>query len=493
MGEGKRRLLIVLTIAMFIAMVAAQSLVDPMQVAIRKGEKSVSSSDNSELMVQLPGQFVLASAVGFKEVIAGALWVRADTFFHEGEYQAIVPIVRLVTWLDPHNIDVFTTGAWHLDYNFVDENQLSDKRYIPASVALLKEGIANNPNIWDLYFELAWTHYNKKIGDQQQALYWMKKACEHDGYDVNSGKKVDRPEFVDRMLAHQYEKIGDFDNAVKQWYKARKRVEHILKKNVHTSEYVDASSLDVCDRNLALLLLRMAWRYGDMDAYKQGIDVAMRVGKHDRGMSQWKQATLAAKKDYEQRLASGKPFGDVRKPIDAGFQVSVKRLSPKVLLISGKLNLVPTSEYQNLASECFTNWFAENQKADANNKVAWRDGSRVSWMLADYGYKTPDLKTFNWKLDNNSMVVWDSIYVQGGSFSSKIDLSKNPDFYPFKAKKYTLTVWVSPQQPSSPDFIQDRIGWKGEALTDKNYLDTKMLPGSRCLKWEKTITREQLL
>ncbi|MHB9038565.1 MAG: tetratricopeptide repeat protein [Armatimonadota bacterium] len=491
MGEGKRKLLIILALVVFVAVGVMQSIIDPVQMKIRKSEMTVSGGDSNELMVQLPGQFIIASAMGFKEVIAGALWVRADTFFHMGQYQAIIPIVRLVTWLDPHNLDVFTTGAWHLDYNFVDEDQMSDKRYIPGSVALLKEGIANNPNIWDLYFELGWTHYSKKLNDQVKALYYMKEACKREGFDVNTGTKTPRPEFVDRMLAHQYEKVGDFDNAIEEWHKSRKRVEDMI-ADKSLKNYTDQTSLEICDRNLSLLLLRMAWRNGDLARYKQGLDIALSLDKNAKQPTSWKLASLSAKKDYDRRMASKQPFGDALKPLQTDFQVQFKKLAPKVFVISGKLNLVNSSEYKAMASEVFTHWYEENEKKPAAQKELWRDGTRVNWMLADYDYVMPDLKTFSWKLDTDQMVVWDSIYVAGGSFGSKIDLSRNQEFYPFAAKKYKLTVWVSPQQPSSPDFVQDRIGWKGEALRDK-LLDTEIEPGFRCLKWEKVLTRDELV
>ena len=29
-------------------------------------------------------------------------------------------MIRIITWLDPHFIDVYETGAWHMDYNFTD-------------------------------------------------------------------------------------------------------------------------------------------------------------------------------------------------------------------------------------------------------------------------------------------------------------------------------------------------------------------------------------
>ncbi len=123
----------------------------------------------------------------------------------------------------------------------------------------------------------------------------------------------------------------------------------------------------------------------------------------------------------------------------------------------------------------------------------WRDGCRINWRLVDYDYEMPSLDNFDWRIDTDRMVVWDSIYVSGGSFSDRIDLSKNAEFYPFKAKKYKLTIWLTPIEPGCPDYVQDRIGWKGEALTDKNYLDLKFIPGVKTIKKEFIINREDLV
>ena len=153
---------------------------------------------------------------------------------------------------------------------------------------------------------------------------------------------------------------------------------------------------------------------------------------------------------------------------DAGFEVTWKKVAPKIFLIKGKINLIPTSEYKDLASEGITHFYRDNEKANANMKKAWRDGCRVRYMICDYDYKMPDLQTFSWKLDTTKTIVWDSIYVGGGTFSERIDLSQDPEFYPFKAEKYKLVISIVPQQPNVPDYVQDRIGWKGEALTDKS-------------------------
>ncbi len=474
----KPRLLYVIAGVLFLCSALSLAWVHPTFEKLNRAGESSSGEDRGALMVQLPGQFLVASMTGFKEVVAGALWVRADEFFHTGQYRAIMPIVRMVTWLDPHNLDVYTTGAWHLDYNFVDEDQRSDKRYIPASVALLEEGIKNNPGSWDLYFELGWTHYNKKIEDHEKALYYMKKACEYEGFDPNTGEQVLRPEYTDRMVAHQYEKLGRIEDAIKQWDVARKRVWLHFPKGKPIS-IVDRASLSVCDRNLGLLYLRKAFRYGDMDAYKKGVEVYKRLAE-DQGAPADVVATYqAAVKDYARRVAQNDPPGDALKPLDAKFDVNWKKLGPKIFLLSGKINFVPASEYEGLACEIITNWYRDNQRQDAERRQAWRDGSRVYWMLCDADYKPPSLKTFDWNIDTTKTIVWDSIYVGGGTFSLMIDLSKDSEFYPFTSQKYKLTVWAKPQEPGVPDYVQDRIGWKGEALVDKRYLVTTPQPGIR--------------
>jgi tetratricopeptide (TPR) repeat protein len=493
MYEGSSKPLWLLVVALLIAVACTQYVADPIQYRLQA--KAKPTGGGGELMVQLPGQFIVASFAGFKEVIAGALWVRADTFFHAGQYEAIIPIVRLVTWLDPHNVDVYSTGAWHLDYNFVDTNQMSDKRYIPAAVALLREGIRNNPDIWDLYFELGWTHYNKKILDYEKAVEYIEKACTKDGVDPNTGQRVPRPEYVDRMLAHMYEKVGRFDDAIKQWHKARKRVEEAIarERKRKKTKFIDTTSLDVCDRNLGLLYLRMAWRYGDMEAYRKGLEIYKRLASRKDAPAQLVEATKGAEVDYARRVATNNPPRDALKPLDANFEVTWKKVAPKVFIIKGKVNLVPASEYKDLASECFTHWYRDNQKAPPDQRKLWRDGCRIRWILRDYDYKMPDLKTFSYKIDKTKTIAWDSVYVSGGTFSDRIDLSQDPDFYPFKAEKYKLTILFVPQQAECPDYVQDRIGWKGEALRDKRYLDTRTQPGFHLLRKEMVLTKKDVL
>ncbi|MBQ0105375.1 MAG: tetratricopeptide repeat protein [Armatimonadetes bacterium] len=453
-----------------------------LEVKVRElGEKQTKMN---ELMIKMPGQFLIATFSGFKDVISGALWVRADEFFHRGDYDNIIPLVRLVTWLDPHNIDIYTTGAWHMDYNFTDEAQRSDKRNIPLSIALLEDGIAKNPDRWDLYFELGWVHYNRKLEDYDNSLKYIKLACEHDGYDSNTGKRIPRPEFVDRMLAHAYEAAGDYDNAIKYWQIAIERSDALVGKKDSANDYSAGgrTSKDTSQKNMAMLMLRKAWRYGDLEAYRKGLDAA--AGKYDK----W--AIDAAEKDYAARKASGKPFGDAMKPVPVNFSVNWKKTAPRKLRIWGTLDLIKASEYKNLASEPFTHAYQECVK----NNETYRNGARIWWRISDYDWDPSTINQGTWNLNQNMVLMWDSIYVKDGKFDKEIDFSLKEDIkiYPFKADKYKLTIYYVPQGTGISDFIEDRLGWNGDAISDPN-VTKSFISGKNCLVKEYTLDKSDIL
>ena len=140
MTESKRNLLKLAIVPLVAGVIFTQYLIDPGVRELNKGQRQGS-------LVGLSNEFILGPMLGLQQAVAGALWVRADEFFHEGDYDAILPIVRMVTWLDPHHLDVYITGAWHLAYNFTDSAERSDRRYIPAAQKLLEEGDANNSRI----------------------------------------------------------------------------------------------------------------------------------------------------------------------------------------------------------------------------------------------------------------------------------------------------------------------------------------------------------
>jgi len=119
------------------------------------------------------------------------------------------------------------------------------------------------------------------------------------------------------------------------------------------------------------------------------------------------------------------------------------------------------------------------------------DGAKINIVFSDLGYKREKLKDFRWAVPKDVTIMIDSARIADGKFEALIDMSKDPQMYAFAKKKYRLTLTFDPRE--APDFIQDRIGWHGEGLTDKNYLDTKTIPGVRRIRREWVIDRADLM
>jgi len=401
-----RIILVLVVLALLPAIVTLQAKIDPLRPQFQPGKgvgSMVSRVGNNPVV--LPSQFVAGTLIGFREVVAGLLWVRANDFFHSGNYEAIVPLTRIITWLDPHQIEVYRTGSWHLAYNFTDSTQHADRRYLMPAITFLKEGIQNNPRVSDLEFDLGFVLYSLKAYQYDKGLYWIKKgAAEKDSMLP-----------MQRQIAHAYERCGMIEESLKQWQRCIDVGAAHVKKNK-----LDFRGLDhyqVSKRNRDLMLVRKALRE---DLYKH--------------------------------------------PKDLGFEATFKRLGPRRFRISGTMDLPR--------------------------------GSRIDVQLADNEYKESDnMDRFDWEVDPSSTAVYDlgihGIYVENGRFSRVYDLTKDTKQYPFKRDKYTLILSFNPR--SAPDFTQDTVGWSGEGLTDKKYLDTKTQPGVRMIRKIIHLERKEII
>ena len=520
-----------------------QFKIDPLrrQKAIEpKGVGSAVGSMQNNSM-SLPFEYSLGAVTGFRQVIAGLLWVRSDAFFHEGNYDAILPLIRLITWLDPNWLDPYSTGAWHLMYNFTDTDQRSDRRYIPAGLALLKEGVDNNPNIYDMYKELGWNNFDK-IHNFAEAAKWYEAAEKNDpNYDVTT---------VGHQLAHCYERMGDIPAAEAEWRKCVEKHKALLDD--------PKSSSDIKGRN------------------KQGYENSVK--------------NLALM--IERQAVHSK---DIVPPIDARFSATVTRLSPKIIQIAGTFNLIGSKNWavgqgilqqgpvsgarvdvrlqdagyvvpdpkefsfevdhdltimqdslsikggkeakagglfllqknelggdapSDAAAVSIYNFGPESGKdlgaplgqAVATGVPALSAMGQLQAVTVAYPhpydptgkkekqYSPAEVATLFAKLKGDSATL-DKMTKQGycvatrdvetlGTFSRKIDMSKDPGMYSFKAPKYDLILSFNPQ--AAPDFVKDRIGWVGEGLTDKRYLDTKTIPGVHLIRHVVSLTREDL-
>ena len=159
-------------------------------------------------LVLMPGEiineFVLS---GFSGIAADLLWIRADEYWHEGEWHRAFPLYRTVTWLQPNFIVAWSMGGWHLAYNMYayTKDPEMKKYFLESGINFLKEGILANPNEYQLYFELGWTYFHK-AEDYDSAIRYFRRAV-----------KFEHPHYIDRLIAHAYRKKGDIAAEYKEW------------------------------------------------------------------------------------------------------------------------------------------------------------------------------------------------------------------------------------------------------------------------------------
>lgn len=455
MTSSKRMLGILVVILLYVPIVLLQHWIDP--IRDRDFELANTKGTISTVGRALPIEFTLGAATGFRQAIAGLLWVRTDKFFHEGNYDAIVPMVRIITWLDPQNVDVYQTGAWHLDYNFTDAEQRSDRRYLPLSISLLEEGIANNPTITKLYADLAFTHFFRKMCNFQRSVYWYEKGQNLKMTDPKAPLSVDPdtglrdhyvidaithkpkpyadPTIVGHGLAHALTAEGDIDGAIKQWQFCISEHQRLIQESPSTAAE-DQSGLQVAEKNLRETIMRKAYR-----------------------------------------------VKDTKPPENVGLHCWLVRTAPMQFRFEGTANFIGATSFKL-----------------EGHQVTWGpvDGARVGFRLEDADYTQPQTLPFDLsvKLPKDITMMQDSASVTKGHFMRRVNMQQdslgdNP-MYPFKAKRYKVTFWFNPTDPASaPPNLGDRIGWIGEGMTDSPNIvnNSGIVPGALQAPGEKANVR----
>jgi hypothetical protein len=513
-----------------------QSQIDPLALDPAVRPKSLSKASNMLGNAGVSFEYTLGALSGFRQVIAGLLWVRSDSFFHSGNYDAILPLIRLITWLDPNWLDPYATGAWHLTYNFTDTDQRSDRRYLPAGVALLNEGIANNPEIFDMYKEKGWLYYDK-MKDYQKSAAAYEEGMKHNP-DITQ---------VGHALAHAYERGGDVDKAEAQWefnMAAHKKVLDDPNASADAKGRANQGYKN-SQKNLEILRIRKRWRGKDSSQpaetdfhfkvvrtkprvleisgswnlvgarsfdIEKGIavegpvdgarvDVRLQNAGYtmpnveefsfevpdDLTIMQDALSTRGGKKATKGTLYLAQPKGatSVEQPAEkAGVYGYTEEDGSKTLgvpldkALAGAVPLTPFGQQQ-LVSVAYPMPF--------NSVKPMYASAEVPALMAKLKADTAKIA----ELTKKGYCVATKDSYMPGKYKREIDMSKDPKMYGFKADKYDLILSFNPR--ACPDFVKDRYGWHGEGLTDKRYLDDKTVPGVRMIRVVIPLTREDII
>jgi tetratricopeptide (TPR) repeat protein len=511
---------------LLILIIFLQAQIDPLRTQPAIEPPSAKKSLNGLGSAALPFEYTLGAVTGFRQVIAGMLWVRSDSLFHAGNYDGILPLIRLITWLDPNWLDPYSTGAWHLTYNFTDTDQRSDRRYLPAGVALLNEGIANNPELYDMYKEKGWLYYDK-FKDFAESAKAYAEGMKHNP-DITQ---------VAHALAHAYERSGQIDEAEKAWENAIALHKKNLADAKSNADLKSRSDFGIknATQNLERLRFRRKWRVKDINP-PEDVHFTYKITRtKPKVLEVTGTADLIGAKgfDIDKGIVVAGPVDGVRCDVqlqDQGYtmpppteftfdvptdvtlmkdQISIKggRDAKKggIIQVYERFSstLPQNSDKAGVYSFKRDEVTKENlaiplEQAIAANQLSpfgMRQLVSVAYPLAYNSLKPlqdeKDVPALYQKLKADTAKIQELTkkgfavatkdYHRPCEFKREIDMSKDPKMYGFAKDKYELILWINPR--CAPDFFKDRVGFNGEGLADKRFLDDgKTLPGAKMIR-----------
>ena len=122
------------------------------------------------------------------------LWGSIDRYWHQGQYERDIAILRTITVINPYSTQAYDDGAWLM------RNQLRDEE----AEAFLLQGLSANPDIPDLYSAMGIFYYEHERPVESVLCY------EH-AVDLGAS------DIISHRLAHSYEEAGYFYEAANIW------------------------------------------------------------------------------------------------------------------------------------------------------------------------------------------------------------------------------------------------------------------------------------
>ncbi len=101
------------------------------------GEAAIGQIDTGSFMMKL---FLLG---GFRGIVADLLWIRAEDYKKDHDWDRLETTVELITKLQPHFLSIWTFQGWNLAYNVSVEWDAPEDKYtwIKQGIKFVQEGV----------------------------------------------------------------------------------------------------------------------------------------------------------------------------------------------------------------------------------------------------------------------------------------------------------------------------------------------------------------
>jgi hypothetical protein len=156
----------------------------------------------TELLYFPSGRFVEEVSIGYHEMVADLVWLRAIQYFGEHhltdlKFEHLYHILDILTTLDKKFIHAYTFGGLLLEHSAREPDNTD---------LLLHKGEYYNPRSWEIPFIRGFISYIFRYKAKESAAYFMRAAG-----------KPNAPDMCKRFAGFTYQKMGDAYMAFRLW------------------------------------------------------------------------------------------------------------------------------------------------------------------------------------------------------------------------------------------------------------------------------------
>jgi len=150
---ASRRTTITASIVLIVCMAASVML-------LRRLDQMRTGATLEEVLYVSSPKVVKRLSLGYEGLLADIYWTRAVQYFgghhHAGaeHYDLLAPLLEITTELDPHLLIAYQFGA-----NFLAPQPPQGAGLPQRAIELAEYGIRNNPDDWQLYYQLGFIYY----------------------------------------------------------------------------------------------------------------------------------------------------------------------------------------------------------------------------------------------------------------------------------------------------------------------------------------------
>jgi tetratricopeptide (TPR) repeat protein len=172
-----------------------------------------------QLRDELTQGLTIGVLAGMRSIVADFVWLDVTVAWEDEQWFKMDSLINLCTSLQPRSVVFWDYGGWQLAWNVsiaaewdasLQANPLRrmhDSRFwIDKGLDVLKRGIANNPQSYQLWERTGQCYY-QRLKDYDNAAYYYYQASLEPG----------APVYLERFRAYMYEDAHDDPNAYMAW------------------------------------------------------------------------------------------------------------------------------------------------------------------------------------------------------------------------------------------------------------------------------------